>query len=271
MNQMQISYKIINVDKENESMIIEYTKDGQVITIETAIPLQVEDLDRYVYERTPGEWLNQVSEKFTIQDIKENTSGTITLDNKMIQDIPRIVSDTYSDAPELVPWIAKTLEDKSYESFRLQRFHDKNSKAKALMIQHGAESLTKNLEEFLTHAKQAIADAKSYGVPVYMYSRKSNYDERINTELGLTVDHYSLFWIAYIPWTNDMNAKRLQGLGEAVRKQRNDLLLETDWIHLPDTTKPANIAEWETYRQALRDITGQSGFPQNIQWPQKPA
>ena len=51
-----------------------------------------------------------------------------------------------------------------------------------------------------------------------------------------------------------------------VRLQRN-LLLESSDIHaLADTI----TADWATYRQALRDITGQAGFPYSTIWPTKP-
>jgi len=40
---------------------------------------------------------------------------------------------------------------------------------------------------------------------------------------------------------------------------RNKLLQESDWTQLTDS--PADKAEWAVYRQALRDITDQAGFP----------
>ena len=49
--------------------------------------------------------------------------------------------------------------------------------------------------------------------------------------------------------------------------RRRDLLLETDVWALSDRTM---TVEQTTYRQALRDITGQDGFPTNITWPTKP-
>lgn len=55
---------------------------------------------------------------------------------------------------------------------------------------------------------------------------------------------------------------------ESVRGERDKLLLECDWTQLPDVSL-ANINEWRTYRQALRDITTQSN-PQQITWPIKP-
>ena len=54
---------------------------------------------------------------------------------------------------------------------------------------------------------------------------------------------------------------------DAVRNQRNRLLQDTDWMALSDNTmSPA----WATYRQALRDITEQTGFPYSVNWPTKP-
>jgi len=56
-----------------------------------------------------------------------------------------------------------------------------------------------------------------------------------------------------------------------VRKKRGRLLTESDWVTIraTDTGTPVPT-EWQTYRQALRDITEQTGFPENIDWPEKP-
>ena len=53
----------------------------------------------------------------------------------------------------------------------------------------------------------------------------------------------------------------------SVRNRRNKLLTETDWMALSDV---AMTAEMTTYRQALRDVTQQSGFPNTVVWPVKP-
>ena len=53
----------------------------------------------------------------------------------------------------------------------------------------------------------------------------------------------------------------------AVRNQRNRLLSDTDWMALSDNTM---TPEWASYRQALRDITEQAGFPYSVEWPTKP-
>ena len=67
---------------------------------------------------------------------------------------------------------------------------------------------------------------------------------------------------AYVPPSN------AQVAAEA-RMYRNQLLSESDWTQLPDVPQALKDA-WATYRQALRDITAQSGFPTNIVYPTKP-
>ena len=52
-----------------------------------------------------------------------------------------------------------------------------------------------------------------------------------------------------------------------VRLQRNRLLADTDWMAVQDRTM--SQAE-KDYRQALRDIPQQAGFPENVVWPTRP-
>ena len=55
-----------------------------------------------------------------------------------------------------------------------------------------------------------------------------------------------------------------------VRSRRDGLLLDTDWLVIKSYERGQNIpAAWELYRQALRDITGQAGFPYSVDWPVK--
>ena len=52
------------------------------------------------------------------------------------------------------------------------------------------------------------------------------------------------------------------------RAQRDRLLSASDWTQVIDA--PVNQAAWATYRQALRDIPRQSGFPTTVVWPTQP-
>jgi hypothetical protein len=59
--------------------------------------------------------------------------------------------------------------------------------------------------------------------------------------------------------------------GEAasqVRQERNKLLLESDWTQVADS--PVDLVSWAIYRETLRNIPNQEGFPFNVEWPQKP-
>lgn len=56
-----------------------------------------------------------------------------------------------------------------------------------------------------------------------------------------------------------------------VRAQRNSLLDLCDWTQLPDAPlTEEQKQEWAEYRQALRDVPEQTGFPENVVWPSTP-
>ena len=68
-------------------------------------------------------------------------------------------------------------------------------------------------------------------------------------------------------WTDAAPARRMVNL----RRQRDALLAETDYMALGDVTLSD---AWKTYRQALRDITDQTPSDDvlsNITWPTKPS
>jgi hypothetical protein len=53
-----------------------------------------------------------------------------------------------------------------------------------------------------------------------------------------------------------------------VRAHRDGLLADCDWTQVADA--PVDKAVWATYRQALRDISKQPGFPWSVVWPESP-
>jgi hypothetical protein len=55
---------------------------------------------------------------------------------------------------------------------------------------------------------------------------------------------------------------------KAAREDRTRRLSATDWTQLADA--PVDKTAWATYRQALRDVPAQAGFPWNVQWPDTP-
>lgn len=52
------------------------------------------------------------------------------------------------------------------------------------------------------------------------------------------------------------------------RSERTQKLQRSDWTQLADA--PVDKAAWAAYRQALRDVPSQPGFPTTIDWPQEP-
>lgn len=78
-------------------------------------------------------------------------------------------------------------------------------------------------------------------------------------------------------WTQNWNVVELteqelsilkDSNAQEIRDKRDNLLKESDWSQLPDVQ--VDKALWVKYRQTLRNITLQSGFPLEIQWPIAP-
>lgn len=55
---------------------------------------------------------------------------------------------------------------------------------------------------------------------------------------------------------------------EQVRGRRDSLLSQSDWTQAADA--PVDQAAWAAYRQSLRDIPSQAGFPNTVNWPVEP-
>ena len=95
------------------------------------------------------------------------------------------------------------------------------------------------------------------------------YDHTVNLERTAALQ--STEWVEQwftTPATSEEIAQRISNEEELVRSQRNRLLLATDWTQTNDS--PANEAAWAAYRQDLREVTKQPGFPFDISWPVAP-
>lgn len=58
-------------------------------------------------------------------------------------------------------------------------------------------------------------------------------------------------------------------LPREIRTERNRLIAESDWTQAKDIPDSVS-AVWAAYRQALRDVPQQPGFPTNVTWPIRP-
>lgn len=84
--------------------------------------------------------------------------------------------------------------------------------------------------------------------------------DELKTRFNITEEEYD----PRDEWTEDQWA-------DMVRRKRDFLISGTDYYILPDyPSTPDDIGAVKQYRQDLRDITLQSGFPRNVQWPSLP-
>jgi len=120
-----------------------------------------------------------------------------------------------------------------------------------------AESLSdEQREEFKVYliedvARPDLSNTQKFGSPIFTI--KGNVVERSYPVVDKTSAEIS----------QDTTNKAAE-----VRDQRNKLLSQSDWTQVADA--PVDKSVWATYRQTLRDITAQSGFPWTITWPESP-
>jgi len=92
-------------------------------------------------------------------------------------------------------------------------------------------------------------------------------DDSTIVKFGLTVADFPDAPVPEQPDYNPDEREREQ-LAKEARDQRDALLADSDWTQVPDA--PVDQAAWATYRQALRDVPQQAGFPEDINWPTTP-
>jgi hypothetical protein len=90
--------------------------------------------------------------------------------------------------------------------------------------------------------------------------------EGVPVPLPAKPDQWYVFDYIKAQWVDGRSIAEIEN---EVRYQRERLLTQSDWTQLPDIDQ-ATKDKWQPYRQALRDITSQPGFPENIQWPEPP-
>ena len=69
-------------------------------------------------------------------------------------------------------------------------------------------------------------------------------------------------------WAEIIKQRDYEEAAAAVREERDRRIAETDWTVLTDAKTVK--ADWKAYRQALRDVPEQAGFPYNVDWPVRP-
>jgi hypothetical protein len=104
----------------------------------------------------------------------------------------------------------------------------------------------------------------SYGVYPYTRPAPSEYDGLAWRLIDDDFVEVNGAWM--LPYK--LEALPLEQAERNVRDHRNNLLADTDWTQVADA--PVDQAAWAAYRQALRDVTTQDGFPHDVAWPTEP-
>ena len=100
----------------------------------------------------------------------------------------------------------------------------------------------------------------------YVCSLVNEDDNDITLTIRKAIKNGDLDVADYVEPTVDV-----EDLATKIRMQRNNLLKQTDYLMMSDyPIESDRLAKVKTYRQALRDIPEQSGFPRTITWPEKP-
>ena len=93
------------------------------------------------------------------------------------------------------------------------------------------------------------------------------YNQDLSESVALLDGVWTQQWSLVDASAEDVTARN-DAQSRTVRSYRNDLLAESDWTQLADAT--ADKTAWASYRQALRDVPSQAGFPHNVTWPTTP-
>ena len=67
-------------------------------------------------------------------------------------------------------------------------------------------------------------------------------------------------------------AREEKAFAEGARRRRNDQLRTSDWVVIKSQEDGSAVSEiWKVYRQSLRNVPSQEGFPRTIIWPDVPS
>jgi len=135
-----------------------------------------------------------------------------------------------------------------------------------------AKSLSGITEEVVNRFESDIVfeGPQASGGTVYQYSQRDGVEE-------LEGKWYTKYILGPVFTDGETTAAEQEAAYKAmkdaeqatnVRNQRTEKLNDCDWTQIADST--ADKTAWATYRQALRDVPSQAGFPWTIAWPESP-
>ena len=102
----------------------------------------------------------------------------------------------------------------------------------------------------------------------------TEYTESQKTEKSKIGNPFKAWDNESMSWVDTRSTQQInEHMAAYVRNRRNTLLQESDWTDTasaPTRLGSALYDQWQAYRQALRDITAQSGYPLDVIWPTPP-
>ena len=102
-----------------------------------------------------------------------------------------------------------------------------------------------------------------WGVYPYTVQDRPDYDQFTQTLKQTALTEVDGAWTQ--GWeVNNLSAEDAE---RNIRSQRDSFLSQSDWVALSDVTMEPY---WREYRQQLRDVTAQEGYPYSVIWPTKP-
>lgn len=104
-------------------------------------------------------------------------------------------------------------------------------------------------------------------LPVNLFKDHDRMTQKLS-QVAPYVENNEVFTVQVEFLTEDEIASATSSKASQMRSNRNRLLAECDWTQISDATVDKTI--WATYRQELRDISSQEGFPWTITWPTQP-
>ena len=109
-----------------------------------------------------------------------------------------------------------------------------------------------------------------FGVVRVTSTPRPEYDH--TKEFNVTAEQLNGAWVEKWVATDvsaEEIAQRTENQANNVRAERNQKLSQSDWTQGKDIADDVSTA-WATYRQALRDVPAQAGFPWTVTWPTQP-
>ena len=102
-----------------------------------------------------------------------------------------------------------------------------------------------------------------WGVYPYTVDDQPAFDYMTQTLTQTALAHVNGAWTQ--GW--EVSNRPTEDANRNIRNKRDNLLSQTDWMAMSDVTMEPY---WREYRQQLRDVTAQEGFPFSVDWPTKP-